>query len=235
MTAERLQKLMASGGVGSRRYCESLISSGQVRVNGQVASLGDKADLDSDKVEIVGWGRLAPALSEKVYIVLNKPRGFVSTVKDQADRPTVMEFVKDVPVRIYPVGRLDRDTEGLLIFTNDGELTNKLLHPSHLIDKVYVANVDITPGEREVRFLEEGICLDDGWTAPAKVKILAENIVQITIHEGRKRQVRRMLAAVGCQVKKLERIKLGPINLGNLPRGKYRHLSESEIKTLKKM
>ena len=167
MTAERLQKLMASSGVGSRRYCESLITGGQVKVNGLVASLGDRADLDNDDVEVVGWGKVAKVVSERIYIVLNKPRGFVSTVKDQADRPTVMEFVKDIPVRIYPVGRLDRDTEGLLIFTNDGELTNKLLHPSSLIDKVYVANVDITPGEREVRFLEEGICLDDGWTAPA--------------------------------------------------------------------
>lgn len=235
MTAERLQKLMASGGVGSRRHCESLITGGQVKVNGQVASLGDKADLDRDDVEVAGWGKLSKAASDRIYVVLNKPRGFVSTVKDQANRPTVMEFVKDIPERIYPVGRLDRDTEGLLIFTNDGELTNKLLHPSSLIDKVYVANVDVTPGEREVGFLEEGICLDDGWTAPAKVKILAENVVQITIHEGRKRQVRRMLAAVGCKVKKLERVKLGPINLGNLPRGKYRRLSDSEIKALKKL
>ncbi len=235
MTVERLQKLMASGGVGSRRYCESLLTGGRVKVNGRVASLGDKADLDCDDIEVSGWGKLNRILSERVYIVLNKPRGFVSTVKDQANRPTVMEFVKDIPVRIYPVGRLDRDTEGLLIFTNDGELTNRLLHPSNLIDKVYVANVDVTPGEREVRFLEEGVCLDDGWTAPAKVKILAEHVVQITIHEGRKRQVRRMLAAVGCKVKKLERVKLGPINLGSLPRGKYRRLSESEIKALKKL
>ncbi|MGM9998417.1 MAG: pseudouridine synthase [Candidatus Bruticola sp.] len=235
MTAERLQKIMADGGVGSRRYCESLISGGQVKVNGQTAYLGSKADLDCDDIEIVGWGKLNKVDSKRIYIVLNKPRGFVSTVKDQAGRPTVMEFVRDIPVRIYPVGRLDRDTEGLLVFTNDGALTNKLLHPSSLVDKVYIACVDILPGEREIRFLEEGICLDDGWTAPAKVKILAEDKVQLTIHEGRKRQVRRMLAAVGCRVKKLERVKLGPICLGNLPRGRYRRLSDSEVRALKEL
>ncbi|MGM9992226.1 MAG: pseudouridine synthase [Candidatus Bruticola sp.] len=235
MTAERLQKIMADGGVGSRRHCESLISGGQVKVNGQTASLGSKADLDCDDIEVLGWGKINKVGSKRIYIVLNKPRGFVSTVKDQANRPTVMEFVQDIPVRIYPVGRLDRDTEGLLIFTNDGALTNKLLHPSSFVDKVYVACVDVLPGEREMRFLEEGVCLDDGWTAPAKVKILAEDKVQLTIHEGRKRQVRRMLAAVGCKVKRLERVKLGPICIGNLPRGKYRHLSDSEVRALKEL
>ena len=235
MGLERLQKIMASLGVGSRRHCEKLLSAGQVKVNGTVAQLGDKADLACDRVEIAGYGYLNAAEPPKIYVVLNKPRGFVSTVRDQAGRPTVMDLVKDIAERVYPVGRLDRDTEGVLLFTNDGELTNRLLHPSHAVDKVYVAKVDVLPGPEEIKFLEEGICLDDGWTAPAKVEILGADTVQLTIHEGRKRQVRRMLAAVGCEVKYLERVRLGPISLGNLPRGKYRRLSDGELRALRKL
>lgn len=232
MASERLQKVMASYGVASRRRCEELIASGAVKVNGRTAELGCKVDMAGDRVEIEGWGRLGASEPEKIYLMLNKPKGFVTTVKDEAGRRTVMEFVKNIRQRIYPIGRLDRDTEGLLLFTNDGGFVQRLLHPSHLVDKVYIADVDSLPGKREIRFLEEGVCLDDGWTAPAKVKILSEGQVELTIHEGRKHQVKRMLAAVGCRVSALKRIRFGPLSLGNLAVGKYRFLSDREVKEL---
>lgn len=226
---------MALAGVGSRRRCETLISAGLVTVNGNRASLGDKADISKDCIEVEGWGVLASEKPSGVYILLNKPAGYVSTVKDERGRRTVMDLVADIPERIFPVGRLDRDTEGLLLFTNDGDLAFKLLHPSRSVDKVYVAVVDVLPDSKGISFLKEGVCLDDGWTAPAKVDILGEKTIQLTIHEGRKRQVRRMLAAVGCKVVHLERIKIGPLAIGNLPRGRHRRLSESELKTLKEL
>lgn len=222
---------MAQCGVASRRASEQIILQGRVTVNGELIDyMGYEVDPDRDKVEIDGE-EIKPE-AKKFYILLNKPKGYVTTVKDEFDRPTVMELVGDVHARIYPVGRLDYDTSGLLIMTNDGEFANILTHPSHSVDKGYIATLNTMPDSDAIKQLREGIELDGKLTAPAKVEILKplkRNCeIKVTIHEGRNRQVRRMFEAVGAEVVSLKRISVGNVTLGNLPEGKWRHLNDAE-------
>lgn len=230
---ERLQKVMAAAGIASRRKCERLIAQGRVRVNGKVVdSLGTKVSGDA-RIEVDGRELKREALA---YYLLNKPAGVITTVADSRGRPTVMELVPSHP-RMWPVGRLDRDTEGLLLITNDGDLTHRLLHPSRGVPKTYRATVEGKLTRRELRRLAKGIVLADGVTAPAKVNLRKQKdnvvVVDLTIHEGRKRQVRRMLSAVGCRVRKLERIRFGILHLRGVERGSCRPLTDEEISRLK--
>lgn len=172
--------------------------------------------------------------AEKIYLLLNKPRGYVSTAKDERGRPTVLDLVKEIPARVYPVGRLDLNSEGLLLLTNDGELTNALIHPSFKVDKTYRVKVTGAVTEENLDKLRAGIELEDGLTAPAEISRLSADTVEITIHEGRNRQVRRMFAAVGCDVKRLRRIKFAGLTLEGVGVGKFRRLTAAEIDALKK-
>ncbi|MBQ3023511.1 MAG: rRNA pseudouridine synthase [Clostridia bacterium] len=232
----RLQKFIAECGIASRRNAEKMIESGRVRVNGELVDyMGCIIDPECDTVEVDG--RVIKTESKKYYIMLHKPKNHVTTVSDDLGRPTVMHLVQDINARIYPVGRLDFDTSGLLIMTNDGNFANILTHPKHVVNKTYIARVDRPLSEDEIEKLQKGIDLDGVKTAPAKV----ENIkrpqkgyeVKITIHEGRNRQVRRMLDAVGANVMSLKRISVGSLTLGNLPEGKWRRLSDAEINKLR--
>ncbi len=233
---ERLQKYMAAAGVASRRKCEELILEGKVKVNGQtVKELGVKIDPKQDVVTVNG-----KVLREEkhITILMNKPKEYITTVKDQFDRPTVMDLLKeDVKVRVYPVGRLDYNTEGLLLLTNDGELANKLTHPSFEIEKVYDVLVKGIVKEEHILALRKGVLLEDGMTYPAKVKVIdnekGNTKIEITIHEGRNRQVRRMFAALGYQVIKLKRIRYGFLTLKGVSKGSYRYLTDREVKELK--
>ena len=232
----RLQKFIAECGIASRRSAEKMIERGRVYVNGELVDyMGCVIDPDCDVVEIDG--RVIKQESKKYYIMLNKPKNYVTTVSDDLGRPTVMQLVSDINARIYPVGRLDFDTTGLLIMTNDGEFANILTHPRHVVNKAYIARIDKPLDEAQLQRLRSGIELDGNMTAPAK----AENIkhpqkgyeVKITIHEGKNRQVRRMLDAVGANVMSLKRIAVGSLTLGNLPEGKWRRLSDAEINKLR--
>jgi len=234
MNKIRLQKYIAQSGILSRRKAEELIRQGRVELNGEIlfepwfpVSSGDCVKVD---------GKVITSESKKVYIMLNKPEGYVSTVKDQFSRKTVLDLVNEVKERIYPVGRLDYDTSGLLLLTNDGEFTYKLTHPKYEIKKIYIAEITGIPSIKEIREFENGLCIDSIKTSVAKFKILKRRknscIVEITIHEGRNRQVRRMCGAIGHPVIKLKRIAVGNINLGNLPEGKWRYLTNAEIKKL---
>ena len=232
----RLQKFIAECGIASRRNAEKMIESGRVYVNGELVDyMGCVIDPERDVVEVDG--RVIKTESKKYYIILHKPKNYVTTVSDDLGRPTVMELVRDINARIYPVGRLDFDTSGLLIMTNDGEFANILTHPRHSVNKTYIARIDRPLSEDELARLQNGIELDGVKTAPAK----AENIkrpqkgyeVKITIHEGRNRQVRRMLDAVGVDVMSLKRISVGSLTLGNLPEGKWRELADAEVNKLR--
>lgn len=226
---ERLQKVLARAGIGSRRATEELIASGRVTVNGEVARLGRRVDVARDTVAVDGVEiGVAPGL---VHYLLNKPAGVVTTASDTHGRPTVIELVPDDP-RVFPVGRLDADTEGLLLVTNDGPLTHRLTHPSHGVEKEYLAHVEGNPGRGVLRALREGIELDDGPTAPARVSLAAPDVLRITIHEGRNRQVRRMCEAVGHPVTRLVRTRIGPITDVRLRPGQWRHLTTAEIRAL---
>lgn len=234
---ERLQKYLAHAGIGSRRSCEELIVQGKVKVNGQViTALGTKIDPHKDVVQING--KTVQKKERKVYIVLNKPTGYVTTSKDPQGRPTVLDLIKEKDTRIYPVGRLDFETEGLLLLTNDGELAYRLTHPKYKVKKVYHVLVKGVPEEKSLQILRKGVLLDDGMTQPAEVKVLKRGnntaLLELTIHEGKNRQVRRMCEAIKHPVIKLKRIKVGFLTLGSLPKGKYRELSVQEIRQLKK-
>lgn len=226
----RLQKVLASTGWGSRRVCEELIAEERVTVNGEVAILGRRVDPDNDLVEVDGAPiGVRPGL---VYYLLNKPAGVVTTSKDTHGRPTVVELVPDEP-RVFAVGRLDADTEGLLLLTNDGDLANRIAHPSHGVDKEYLAEVEggpVTPGQ--LRQLRDGIELDDGMTAPARVSQPEPGLLRLTIHEGRNRQVRRMCEAVGHPVTRLVRTRVGPLIDRSLAPGAWRELSAVERRSL---
>ena len=231
----RLQKYMALCGVASRRASEEIIAKGRVRVNGEVIDyMGFEVDEEYDVVEVDGV-TIRPE-AKKYYILLNKPKGYVTTVSDEFDRPTVMELVSDVHARIYPVGRLDYDTAGLLIMTNDGEFANVLTHPSHAVNKGYIAQVNTMPDAESLNRLRNGVLLDGKLTAPAKVEVLKTSKrgfeIKVTIHEGRNRQVRRMFEAIGAEVISLKRISVGNVTLGNLPEGKWRHLNDAERQRL---
>lgn len=227
---ERLQKLIARAGVCSRREAEKIIAAGRVTVDGQIVTEpGAKAD--THQSICVDGECLQP--EEKIYIMLNKPRGYVSTVNDERGRKTVMDLLGSLQERVYPVGRLDMDSEGLLILTNDGDLTNALIHPRYEVSKTYRATIAGDVTEEKLDRLRAGIELEDGLTAPAEVHSLGDNRVEVTIHEGRNRQVRRMFAAIGCDVKRLTRIKFAGLTLENLPVGKCRALTAAEISRLK--
>jgi 23S rRNA pseudouridine2605 synthase len=224
---ERLQKVLALHGFGSRRVCEELIAAGRVTVNGEVAVLGRRVDADVDVVEVDG----APVgtKADLVHYLLNKPAGVVTTAKDTHGRPTVIGLVPPTP-RVFPVGRLDADTEGLLILTNDGALANRIAHPAHGVEKEYLATVaggQVPPGA--IRRLREGVVLDDGPTAPAKVSQPDPGGLRVTIHEGRNRQVRRMCEAVGHPVTRLVRIRIGPLQDRRLAPGRWRPLTADEV------
>ena len=230
-TGERLQKVLAQAGLGSRRTCEMLIEEGRVTVNGEVAVLGRRVETIDDRVEVDGVCiGVAPGL---VYYLLNKPHGVVSTAADPQGRPTVVDLVPADP-RVYPVGRLDTDTEGLLLLTNDGELTHRLTHPSSGVEKEYLAEVDGEPSRGALRQLREGVALDDGLTAPAKVSAVGPGVVKLIIHEGRNRQVRRMCEAVGHPVRRLVRTRIGPLRDAALAPGAWRALTIDEVRSLER-
>lgn len=234
----RLQKYLASCGVASRRGSEEIIKSGRVKVNGEtITEMGVQIDGDSDLVTVDD--SVVRPENKMVYIMLNKPVGFVTTVSDDKGRDTVMDLVSDIPIRIYPVGRLDYDTEGLLLMTNDGELTYKLTHPKNNIEKTYVAEVTGNISMDTLLKLRRGVVVDGVKTSPAKVEVIGATQLgtklEITIHEGRNRQVRKMFEAVGCIVKRLKRTKEAGLVLGHIPLGRWRKLSESEVNMLKKI
>jgi pseudouridine synthase len=229
---------MANAGVASRRKAEELILAGKVKVNGvTVRELGTKVNPGADLVEVEG--KKIPAMVKPVYYMLNKPRGYVTTARDQFNRLTVLDLLDDVKSRVYPVGRLDYETEGLLLLTNDGELAYKLTHPKNQVDKVYEVLVDGSVSNHTLQQLAKGVMLDDGKTLPAKVKVLKhwphQTLVELTIREGRNRQVRRMMAAVGHKVKELKRTKIAFLKLRDLKQGQYRPLTPTEIAGLKSL
>ncbi|CAA9220330.1 MAG: Ribosomal large subunit pseudouridine synthase B [uncultured Acidimicrobiales bacterium] len=226
---ERLQKVLARTGLGSRRVCEDLIGEGRVVVNGETAVLGRRVDAEHDIIEVDG--ALLPVASSHVYYLLNKPAGVVSTASDTHGRTTAVDLVPSEP-RVYPVGRLDMDTEGLLIMTNDGELTLRLTHPRYGVDKEYMVEVDGEPSAAAIRRLRQGVELDDGITAPAKVGTLSPSLLRITIHQGKNRQVRRMCEAVGHPVRRLVRTRIGPLSDPRLPPGEWRVLTAEEVRSL---
>ena len=229
---ERLQKIISAYGLASRREAEKLIQNGEVMLNGKKAVLGEKADPETDKIEVKG--ALLTAAGERVYIMLHKPRGFVTTMSDERGRKTVVDLVKDCPARVYPVGRLDYNSEGLLIMTNDGEVANKLMHPSHEISKTYITKVKGRDIDSSVAALGEDMVVDGHKLIPASIKIVEiindEATLQITINEGRNRQIRKMCEQTGLEVKRLKRMAEGKLLLGELRYGKWRYLSPDEIK-----
>ena len=231
---ERLQKLIASAGLCARRTAEEWIAAGRVCVNGAVASLGDRADLETDTVTVDGAP--LPGKPGAVYLMLNKPRGYVTTLSDEYGRRTAAELVADCGVRVYPVGRLDRDSEGLLLFTNDGELAQRLLHPRHQVDKVYLVTVrgDIRGAAERLMAITQ---LDGEPIAPAQAAEVSRHegqaVLRVTIHQGKNRQVRRMCAQIGLHVVRLQRIQEDSLLLGDLPAGKWRYLTDQELQGLK--
>lgn len=231
---ERLQKILSSRGLCSRRKAEEWITAGRVTVNGAVAALGDAADPETDEIKVDGT--LIPSMQAYVYIMLNKPRGFVTTLSDEKGRPNAAELVADCGVRVYPVGRLDMDSEGLLLFTNDGEFANILMHPKHEVEKTYdIWVTGYNPGC--FKRLGEPMELDGYRLKKPKLKLMktegSNARIQITIHEGRNRQVRRMCEIAGMHVTRLRRIREGSLRLGELPKGKWRYLTPEEIAQLK--
>ena len=228
---ERLQKVLARVGIGSRRVCEDLIAEGRVLVDGEMAVLGRRVDPETALIEVDG----APVgvRPDLVHYVLNKPAGVVTTADDPQGRPTVVGLVPDEP-RVFPVGRLDVDTEGLLLLTNDGELAHRLTHPSYGVEKEYVAEVEGLPTRAVLRRLREGVELDDGLTAPARATLVDPSVVRLTIHEGRNRQVRRMCEAVGHSVVRLVRTRIGPLADRSLAPGAWRELTGDEVRSLQR-
>lgn len=230
----RLQKYLAQCGVASRRHAEEMITAGLISVNGQVVTqLGTQVN-EGDEVRVNGETVKQEAV--KKYVIYHKPAGEVTTVSDPEGRTTVLDHFKDYPVRLFPVGRLDYDSEGLLLLTNDGDLAEKMMHPSNEVDKAYLARVAGEITMDDIRALRAGIVLDDRRTSPAKIRVVKlepdATSVLVTIHEGRNRQVRRMFESVGRTVIALRRVKFGPLELGDLKRGQWRELSDEEIRNL---
>lgn len=232
----RLQKYMADCGVASRRKSEELIAAGKVRVNGVIADIGDKIDPKNDTVTVSG--RKIAQQTNYVYIMLNKPRGFVTTMSDEMDRKCVAELVKDVGVRVYPIGRLDRDSEGLLLFTNDGEFANALTHPSRHIAKTYRVSVKPKITEDQLTVLTSSLMIDGRKTMPADVRVLTseeeKSVLEIVLYEGRNRQIRRLCEEAGLETARLKRLAIGQLELGRLKPGEYRNLTHDEISLLKR-
>ncbi len=235
-TIVRLQKHLAACGIDSRRGAERLIEAGRITVNGEVAHIGQSVLPGTDVIEFDGH---SVGEDKKVYIVLNKPEGTVTTAKDTHGRKTVMDCVHGVNARVFPVGRLDMDVEGVLIMTNDGELSHRLIHPKYEVDKVYLAWVKGHVSTKSARALETGVELDDGMSSPARAVILNPGLkitlLRLTLHEGRKRQVKRMCRAIGHPVRTLHRISFGNIKAKGLRPGEWRYLSHSEILRLQEM
>ena len=233
----RLQKYIAMSGRASRRASEELINEGRVYVNGKrVNEQGVKVEIGCDRVEVDG--ELLKVFDKKIYIALNKPAGYVTTTKDQFDRPTVMDLVeREIHTRVFPVGRLDYETEGLLIMTNDGEWANKVTHPKYESSKKYYAVLKGVLTIPELNRIRRGVVIDGKKTFPAECEIIeidmGMTLVEITIHEGRNRQIRKMFEAVGHEVKALKRESIGPVQLGNLPEGRWRYLTSTEIEYFK--
>lgn len=235
MSKDRLQKILARAGYGSRRGCEKIITAGRVRVNKKTATLGMKADPEKDDITVDG--QAIPKREPLQYIALHKPSGVVSSVKSQDDRPTVRDLV-NVPGRLYPVGRLDADSEGLILMTNDGKLTNRLTHPKYEHKKEYRVLVKGTPSPAQLKTWQRGIRLENGQrTLPAQVSLESQKgdgaWLRVTLREGRNRQIRRMGRATGLPVQRLIRVRVASLHLGDLPPGKWRHLSPSEVRELK--
>ncbi len=230
----RLQKHLSECGVASRRKAEELIALGKVRVNGRVAGIGSKVDPKRDKVTVSG--KTVVAQNTKMYIMLHKPRGYVTTLKDELDRKCVSDLVKDVGVKLFPVGRLDRNSEGLLIMTNDGSFANNLTHPSSYVNKTYRVTVEGEVTDEKLIKLREGILLDGVKTLPCDVFVAEKReprtVLIFIIHEGRNRQIRRMCDAVGLEVLRLKRTEIAGVKLGMLPQGKWRPLNEREMRHL---
>ncbi len=236
---ERLQKFLAEAGIASRRKAEELITAGKIKVNGQViTALGTKIDPQKDEVLYLDK-QVSKKEVEMVYIMLHKPEGYVTTAKEQFGRPGVMDLVRDVKTRIFPVGRLDYDTSGLLLLTNDGDLTYKLTHPKHDVEKTYIAKLYGTPDDMDLQKFRRGVFINGRQTKPAKMQIIEkgerQSTVEIILHEGRNRQVRKMCEAIKHPVAQLKRVATGELTMGNLPKGKYRRLTMKEIKYLKSL
>lgn len=227
---DRLQKILSARGLASRRAAEKMIEDGKVTVNGTVAILGQSADPEVDRIEVEG--KPLPAVSQTVYLVLHKPRGYVTTLSDEKGRKTAAELVADCGRRVYPVGRLDMDSEGLLLFTDDGDFANTLMHPSHQVEKSYLTWVEAY-SEEALQRLKRPIELDGYRIRAPKVRVVKPGLLEITIHEGRNRQVRRMCDAAGMRVTRLKRVREGALALGDLPLGKWRYLTPAEVSRLK--
>ncbi|HEY3309340.1 MAG TPA: pseudouridine synthase [Desulfuromonadaceae bacterium] len=229
---ERLQKLISAAGVTSRRAAEELIKGGRVTVNGAVITeLGSKADSAIDRITVDG--KLLSFNNKNIYILLNKPVGYITALKDTQGRPLVTDLLKEIKERVYPVGRLDYNTEGLLLLTNDGEWANRLMHPRHEVEKEYFVRVRGNASPEQLKRLREGVELEDGKTAPAAVRLVKEgeqnDWISVAIHEGRNRQVRRMCDEVGLSVVRLRRVRYGSLSMGSLRHGQFRFLSEAEV------
>jgi pseudouridine synthase len=238
---ERLQKLLSQAGVASRRLAEELIAQGRVQVNGHtVTALGTKADPDVDEIKVDG--RRIRAQKRKRYILLYKPRGYITSRNDPEQRPTVLDLLRGVKEYVYPVGRLDYDSEGLLLLTNDGELAARLTHPRHEVDKVYHARVRGLPDDHALERLAKGVTIDGRRTAPAKARFVdpphkrtgEQTTIELAIHEGRQRQVRKMFDAIGHPVVRLKRVRIGPIDDPDMPPGHWRELTPQEVLRLRR-
>lgn len=233
----RLQKILADLGVASRRAAEELIRQGKVSVNGTVAAVGDKADPSRDRITLNGRLLRRPVRTENKYIMLNKPRGYITTMSDEMERKCVAELVRGIPQRIYPIGRLDRESEGLLLMTNDGDFANAMMHPSRHVPKTY--RVTVRPGvsREQIGQMEQGIVIEGRKTAPAQVSVLAGEpgrvVLQIVLHEGRNREIRKMCEALGLETARLKRTAFGTVRLGMLAPGKWRSLTAEEVSALR--
>ena len=233
----RIQKVLSDNGVLSRRKTEEAIQKGKITVNGRKAILGQKIDPIHDLIAIDGEKLSLRKKTEKCYIMLNKPRGYVTTMSDELGRKCVAELVNDAPQKVYPVGRLDKDSEGLILMTNDGDFANFIMHPSNCIQKTYRVTVRPNVNEQQLISLSEGVVIEGGKTAPAIVNVLSNEegraVLLITIHEGRNRQIRKMCEAVGLETARLKRVSVGPVKLGMLKPGAWRELEPSEVIAIK--
>lgn len=226
---ERLQKTLARAGYGSRRVCEDLITSGRVTIDGRLAEIGNRVDPVNQEIRVDG--AIVPTAPDLVYFLLNKPPGVITTADDPQGRPTVLDIVQS-PVRVFSVGRLDMATEGLLLLTNDGKLAHLLTHPSSGVEKEYLVRVEGDPSPAALRRLREGVVLEDGVTAPAQVSRVSDGVLRIVIHEGRNRQVRRMCEAIGHEVTRLVRTRIGSLTDPRLAPGSFRPLTHAEVRKL---
>ena len=230
----RLQKFLSECGAASRRKAEELITAGKVKVNGRIAAIGDKVDPKRDKITLSGK-RVMPT-AKKIYIMLNKPRGYVTTLKDEFDRKCVTDLVKDVGVKVFPVGRLDRDSEGLLFLTNDGAFANNITHPSKHVNKTYAVTVAGTVSDEQINTMSSGVIIDNRKTLPCDIFVTERKadrtFLRFIINEGRNRQIRKMCEAVGLKVMRLKRIEIAGVKMGGLKLGDWRELSEREMTRL---